>query len=504
MEFELDQMFGAGQLFVEPRAFRAWLATAKTKAIALASPQIVQDAIAVHAQRDVRPMMLGEVAVIDVCGPITYKSSWLSMYFGLASIEDLQTQFRMAMADATASAVVFRVDSPGGTVDMMPEFADEVFEAKGRGSKSVYAVADTMIASCAYWLASQADAIYATASSQLGAIGVFAEHAEISGMLEKAGIKITLIAHGDHKTDANPYEPLSDAARADLQAKVDEVGGWFDAAVARGRKVSKAVVLEQFGQGKMFRGAQAIKIGLADEAGTFGQLLAKLASGRRRQSGLRGAAAGIEAGRAAGNGGASSADWQEPLRAGVVPKDVSDKLAPKDTPWSALRLEDFTDQPWDKLSTGEKRHIAGYFAWSATMPPEKFDDLKLGHHRPSDGAVVFRGVTSALGRLDQTKLPAGDAAKVRAHLERHEKAFEKKNTSDGRSAAAPARAEADADDPNERPEMMDPVDGECQDGYAMGEDGMCHLSPADDDEAKAKATADAVAAEHEAIRSVIG
>jgi signal peptide peptidase SppA len=281
MHSELDHLFGGGPLFVERRAFRAWVTASKMKAQALSSPQAVRDAVELHAQRDVRPQTIGEVAVIDVSGPITYKSSWLSMFFGLASIEDLQTQFRMAQADATVKTILFRVDSPGGVVDMMPEFADEVFQARGKGKKGIIAVADTTIASCAYWLASQADAIYVTQSSLVGAIGVFVEHEEISGMLAKAGITVTLIAHGAHKTDGNPYEPLSEAAKADLKASVDEVGDWFDSAVARGRKVSKATVLEKFGQGKVFRGKQAMALGLADQTGSFGQVLAGLTSPRR-------------------------------------------------------------------------------------------------------------------------------------------------------------------------------------------------------------------------------
>jgi len=137
-----------------------------------------------------------------------------------------------------------------------------------------------MICSCAYWLASQADTIYATTSAQLGAIGVYCEHDDVSGMLEKAGIKITLIAHGENKVDGSPYEPLSDTARAGMQADVDEIGEWFDSAVARGRGVTQSVVLAKFGQGKVFRGKTAIKLGLADKAGTFGQVLGRLVKAR--------------------------------------------------------------------------------------------------------------------------------------------------------------------------------------------------------------------------------
>lgn len=99
------------------------------------------------------------------------------------------------------------------------------------------------------------------------------------------------------------------------------------------------------------------------------------------------------------------------------------KLAPRDTPWSALTLQDFTAKPWASLPDSEKRRIAGFFAWANELPPSTFGDLYLGHHRATDGAVVLRGVAAALGRLDQTDIPADAKAKARAHLEAHQVQF---------------------------------------------------------------------------------
>lgn len=113
------------------------------------------------------------------------------------------------------------------------------------------------------------------------------------------------------------------------------------------------------------------------------------------------------------------------VKNGVVPDDVSREKAPEDTPWEAPALSDFTDEPWEDLSDDEKRRIAGHYAWAAEMPPEAFGDLKLPHHRASDGAVVWRGVVAAAQRLDQTDIPAEDVPKVRAHLASHYRQFGK-------------------------------------------------------------------------------
>jgi signal peptide peptidase SppA len=267
-------LFNRARWLIEPYALRDLM----RRALA-ATPESIQ-AATVAAERDRRttPQMVGDVAVIHVCGVISYKPSWFSYYFGGATIEEMQAQFRAALSDTAVRAIVFRMDSPGGIVDMVPEFADEVFAA--RGQKPILAVADTMICSAAYWIAAQADLIYATGSSQVGSIGVYLEHQDISKFLEELGVNVTLIQHGAHKTDGNPYAPLSDAVLADLQSEVDEIGAEFEAAVARGRKVPKATVLESFGQGKVFRGKQAISLGLADKLATYGQAMGKISKGR--------------------------------------------------------------------------------------------------------------------------------------------------------------------------------------------------------------------------------
>src|SRR3990172_3860466 len=75
------------------------------------------------------------------------------------------------------------------------------------------------------------------------------------------------------------------------------------------------------------------------------------------------------------------------IKAGKVAIGVhATEMAPEDSAWSRPKLSDFTDQPWEELSAAEKRRIAKHYAWAAAMPPERFEDMKLPHHRPEDGA----------------------------------------------------------------------------------------------------------------------
>lgn len=278
MRHEFQEMFTSTELFVDQRSFRAWAAEAEQKAAGLQTADGVQAAMRAYEGREIAPRLVGDVAVIDVCGPIVYKAGWASYYYGACAIADLQQKFRMALADPAVRTILFRFDSPGGEVTMVPEFADEIFAA--RGQKPLVAVADTLVASAAYWLGAQVDTIYASVSARLGSIGVYTEHVDVSGALEKNGVAVTLISYGAHKTDGHPYAPLPEDVRARIQMRVNEVGAEFDAAVARGRKVSKSDVAESFGQGEVFRGKQAIALGLADKLGTFSQVIARLTKNR--------------------------------------------------------------------------------------------------------------------------------------------------------------------------------------------------------------------------------
>lgn len=114
---------------------------------------------------------------------------------------------------------------------------------------------------------------------------------------------------------------------------------------------------------------------------------------------------------------------------GVDPGNVSSDTAPEDEAWSAPTLGDFTSESWDDLSDAKKRRIAKHFAWAASMPPESFGDLKLPHHRPSDGKVVWRGVVASgnarMGARGGVDIPEADMAIVEAHLAPHYRAFGK-------------------------------------------------------------------------------
>jgi HK97 family phage prohead protease len=130
------------------------------------------------------------------------------------------------------------------------------------------------------------------------------------------------------------------------------------------------------------------------------------------------------------------------IGAKTVPGNPGNAKAPKDAAWSAPSLADFTSKAWGDLSDSEKNAIARHFAWADELPPKSFGDLKLPHHNP-DGAVVFRGVVAAAGRLDQTQ--GVDAAAVRAHLEAHYHEFGEQAPWESKGARPGRRKDVGAD-----------------------------------------------------------
>jgi len=119
--------------------------------------------------------------------------------------------------------------------------------------------------SAGYALASQADRILLPRTGAVGSIGVVVMHADLSDELDQDGVRVTLIHSGRHKVDGNPYQPLPDAVRDDIQREIDVLRFLFTETVAAGRaeRLSQEAALAT--EAATYRGADAVAAGLADE-----------------------------------------------------------------------------------------------------------------------------------------------------------------------------------------------------------------------------------------------
>lgn len=244
----------------------------------------IADRIGAAAERP-NPARAGAVAVIPVYGTIVQRVDLFTEMSGGTSTERLSATFAQAVADPSVGSILLRIDSSGGGVYGVPEMADQIFKA--RGKKPIVAVADSMAASAAYWIASAADEIVVTPGGEVGSIGVFAAHEDISRHLDAEGVGVTLISAGKYKVDGNPFEPLGEEARAAMQSRVNDYYSLFVRAVAKGRGVSVDDVRGGFGEGRVVGAQQAVKLGMADSVDTYDATVARLARGGARPSGQR-------------------------------------------------------------------------------------------------------------------------------------------------------------------------------------------------------------------------
>jgi len=236
-----------------------------------------------HAARGRSMQTPGTVAVIPVVGTMTQRGDVMNS-MATRSTDQVAEDVRAAVMDPKIDAVVLEFDSPGGEVYGVPEAWLAIREAAK--VKPIVAHANSVAASAAYYLYSAAVECWVTPSGELGSIGVYCLHVDASKAIEDAGEKWTFVHAGKYKVEGNPTEPLSDEARAKMQASVDRYYDMFTADVAKGRRVSLKRVVDGFGEGRMLGAQAAVEARMADQVGTLEQAIRRAGElGRDKRDG---------------------------------------------------------------------------------------------------------------------------------------------------------------------------------------------------------------------------
>lgn len=212
------------------------------------------------------------VAIIPVVGTLVRRTVGLEAQSGLTSYGLIAERLDAALSDNAVKGILLDIDSPGGEAGGVFDLADKIFAA--RKIKPIWAVANDEAFSAAYAIAAAADKIYLSRTGGVGSVGVIAVHLDQSAAEADAGLKYTAIFAGEHKNDLSPHEPLSDPARAQLQAEVDRVYALFTESVARMRGIDLAAVKAT--EAALYFGEQSLAVGLADRIGTMGDALSDL------------------------------------------------------------------------------------------------------------------------------------------------------------------------------------------------------------------------------------
>ncbi|CAA7618307.1 S49 family peptidase [Magnetospirillum sp. SS-4] len=214
------------------------------------------------------------IAIIQVVGTLVARSGYLGAASGLTAYSDIAEAIEAAATDPGIRAILLDVDSSGGEVGGLFDLVDHIQAIRAQCGKPIWAVADEAALSAAYAIACTADRLYVTQTGEIGSIGVVAVHRDESGADAQAGLAWSFVHAGASKVDGNPHQPLSDSARATLQADVDALYGKFTTLVAERRRLSPDAVRAT--EAAVYRGDQAVAAGLADKVGTLRVALADL------------------------------------------------------------------------------------------------------------------------------------------------------------------------------------------------------------------------------------
>jgi protease-4 len=168
------------------------------------------------------------------------------------------------IAKSRARAVILDIDSPGGGTTG----SEEIYEAIRHvaADKPTVAVVGSLGASGAYIAAIATDRIFVRQTTLIGSIGVLAQYPNVSGLLDKLGVKYESIKSSPLKAAPNGFEPTSDAARAAIAAVIADSFDWFKTLVRERRGMSEEE-LARVDDGRVFTGRQSLPLKLADALG---------------------------------------------------------------------------------------------------------------------------------------------------------------------------------------------------------------------------------------------
>ncbi len=213
-----------------------------------------------NAAADLLKSMENQVAIIYAQGEITNGEGGLNQVGEIS----IRKAFKTALEDDAVKAIVLRVDSPGGNALTSDLIWREVELAKKK--KPVVVSMGNYAASGGYYISCGADRIFAEASTITGSIGVFGVLPNFSKVANNLGVHAQTVSTHDNGAEYSLFQPMQDKTRNVITQSVEQVYGVFVSRVAQGRKLSPEAV-DAIGQGRVWSGTDAQRIGLVDEIG---------------------------------------------------------------------------------------------------------------------------------------------------------------------------------------------------------------------------------------------
>ncbi len=207
-----------------------------------------------------------KIAVVNVQGEIISGSEG---FLGSAEAVsgNLISQLQQARNDKAVSAVILRLNTPGGSVVGSDEVSREIAKVR-RAGKTVVASMEEVAASGGYFIAAGANEIVANPSTITGSIGVIMVLLNVERAAGKLGVEPIVVKAGRLKDIGSPFREMTPRERRIFQRLLDEAHQRFMNVVAEGRRMPMRKV-RRIADGRILSGEQARDLGLVDRLGTF-------------------------------------------------------------------------------------------------------------------------------------------------------------------------------------------------------------------------------------------
>jgi protease-4 len=204
-------------------------------------------------------------AIIPIKGTIVTESSGGLFSSQEASSTDVVALIEKAKKDPNVKAIIFEINSPGGSPVATDEISQEI-KSLTKNNITTTAWIREEGASGAYWIASSTEHIVANKMSIVGSIGVIGSYIEWYGLMNRYNVTYNRLVSGEYKDTGVPYRPMTTQEESYIQAKLDKLHEFFIEQVASNRNMSVEKV-RSLADGSIYLGVEAKDNGLIDSLG---------------------------------------------------------------------------------------------------------------------------------------------------------------------------------------------------------------------------------------------
>ncbi len=207
-----------------------------------------------------------KILVIPISGVITDSAKSRIMRTMPSVVQEVVSHLRLAEKDDGVKAVLFKIDTPGGTTTASDILYHEIAAFKQRTGKKIVVCMMNLATSGGYYVSLPADVIMAHPTTVTGSIGVILMRPQVSGLMEKIGVDVRVNKSGENKDMGSPFRTITPAEEKMLQALADTLGRRFVDLVKQHRQLNDQR-LAMVADARVFLADAAVAVGLVDKIG---------------------------------------------------------------------------------------------------------------------------------------------------------------------------------------------------------------------------------------------